>query len=59
MSTDLRIPVTAEQKALIMEAISNEPGGLAAWARQVLLDAAQQRLSGQHGRVFGLTKLDE
>lgn len=42
MSTDLRIPVTVEQKRTITEAISDEPGGFAAWARQVLLDAARE-----------------
>jgi hypothetical protein len=45
MNTDLRIPVTADQKRLIAEAVSDEPGGLAAWARQVLLEAAQERNS--------------
>jgi hypothetical protein len=40
MDTDLRIPVTAEQKRLIGEAVAHDPRGLAAWARQVLLTAA-------------------
>jgi hypothetical protein len=44
MSIDLRIPVTAEQKRRIMEAIADEPAGFAAWARQVLLQAAQKRM---------------
>lgn len=53
MDTDLRIPVTAEQKALIVEATGDEPEGMAAWARQVLLNAAKQKLSlvrGETGR---------
>ena len=45
MITDLRIPVTAEQKRLIVEAIAEEPNGMASWARQVLLQAAQDRLA--------------
>jgi len=45
MDTDLRIPVTAEQKALIMAAIADEPSGFAAWARHVLLEAAKKRLA--------------
>jgi hypothetical protein len=47
MSTDLRIPVTGEQKELIARAIANDPAGLAAWARSVLLQAAQNRLANQ------------
>ena len=45
MDTDLRIPVTADQKRLIAEALADDLGGLAAWARQVLLRAAQERLA--------------
>lgn len=44
METDLRIPVTIDQKVLILEAIKDEPNGLAAWARTVLLDAAKKKL---------------
>lgn len=40
MDTDIRIPVTAEQKAVIAAAVSDDPRGLAAWAREVLLLAA-------------------
>jgi hypothetical protein len=47
MSTDIRIPVTAEQKRLIAGAVADEPGGLAAWARQVLLVAAQKRVAAR------------
>jgi hypothetical protein len=49
MDTSLRIPVTSEQKALITEATSDEPEGMAAWARAVLLQAAAQRLSRDAG----------
>jgi hypothetical protein len=45
MDTDLRIPVTSEQKAVIMEATSDQPEGMAAWARGVLMEAARKRLS--------------
>ena len=45
MSTDIRIPVTADQKRMIADAVADEPGGLAAWARQILLEAAERRLS--------------
>lgn len=45
MDTDLRIPVTAEQKQAIMEAVTDEPGGFAAWARTVLLIAAEQKIA--------------
>jgi hypothetical protein len=45
LDTDLRIPVTSEQKALIAEATRDEPEGMAAWARAVLLRAAQGRLA--------------
>jgi hypothetical protein len=43
MDTDIRIPVTADQKRLIAAAVADEPGGLAAWARQILLQAAGER----------------
>ncbi len=45
MTTDLRIPVTAEQKAVITEATADEPNGMAAWARAVLLEAARKKLA--------------
>lgn len=43
MDIDLRIPVTVDQKRRIMEAVADEPGGFAAWARQVLLEAAEEK----------------
>lgn len=47
MDTDLRIPVTAEQKRLITEALSDEPAGMAAWARDVLLTAAKEKIQSR------------
>jgi hypothetical protein len=49
MDTDLRIPVTGEQKTLILEATSDEPEGMAAWARAVLLAAAKRKLAKTEG----------
>lgn len=43
MDTDIRIPVTAEQKQEIADAVADEPGGMAAWARAVLLQAAHRK----------------
>jgi hypothetical protein len=54
MDTDLRIPVTSEQKALINEATADEPEGMAAWVRAVVLDAAKRKMAkrgnGKQGR---------
>ena len=44
MDTDLRIPLTSEQKSLIDNATRDEPEGKAAWARAILLEAARKRL---------------
>lgn len=41
---DLRIPVTADQKARIMEAVAADGADMASWARPILLHAADQRL---------------
>lgn len=49
MSIDLRIPVTAEQKQKIMDAVVDEPEGFAAWARGVLLRAAEKRRNKAEG----------
>jgi len=43
MDTDLRIPLTSEQKQLIVEATKDEPEGMAAWARAILLAAARKK----------------
>jgi hypothetical protein len=42
---DLRIPVTAEQKKIIADATRDEPDGMAAWARAILLKEARKRLA--------------
>ena len=47
MDIDIRIPVTADQKRLISEAVADEPAGMAAWARGVLIQAARERIAGQ------------
>ena len=49
MDTDLRIPLTSEQKAVINEVTKDEPEGMAAWARAILLDAAKRRLARSKG----------
>jgi hypothetical protein len=53
MDTDLRIPLTSEQKAQIVEATKDEPEGMAAWARAILLDAAKRRLTRGKGATRG------
>jgi hypothetical protein len=45
MDRDIRIPVTSEQKALIAEATADEPEGMAAWARAVLIEAARKKVA--------------
>jgi hypothetical protein len=42
--------VTAEQKRLIAEAAAVNPLGVAAWARDVLLQAAQEQLKPNKSR---------
>jgi len=44
MDTDIRIPVTTEQKAIIREATADEPEGMAAWVRTVVLAAARRKI---------------
>jgi len=53
MSADLRIPVTADQKRLIAEAVADEPTGLAAWARDILVRAAVERIAGRRSGDVG------
>jgi len=43
MNTDLKIPVTTKQRALSVEATADEPEGMAAWARALLLAAARRK----------------
>ena len=45
MNVHLRIPVTDEQKALVDEATADEPEGMAAWARAILLGAARRKVA--------------
>lgn len=45
MDTDVRIPVTSDQKAILTKATADAPEGMAAWARTILLQAARKRLS--------------
>jgi hypothetical protein len=53
MDADLRIPVTGEQKALIEKATADEPQGMAAWARSVLLDAAKRKVARARNGAAG------
>jgi len=50
MDTDLRIPMTSEQKSLIDEATRDEPEGKAAWARGILLAAARDRVATRESK---------
>ncbi len=55
MDVYLRIPVTSEQKALIAEATRDEPEGMAAWSRHILLEAAKQKIAkAKEGSVKAL-----
>ncbi len=47
MGAYLKIPVTSEQKALVQEATRDEPEGMAAWARAVLLEVARQKIASK------------
>ena len=51
MDTDIRIPMTADQKKLLLQAIEQEPEGMAAWARSVLLREAERRIRANTERV--------
>ena len=39
--------MTGEQKQLLTNAVADDPGGLAAWARKILLRAADENLMGE------------
>lgn len=41
---DIRIPLTKDQKKVITDATREMPDGMAAWARGVLLQAAEELL---------------
>jgi hypothetical protein len=45
MDTDLRIPLTTEQKTLLDAATADVPEGKASWARAILLQAARRKLA--------------
>lgn len=45
MDTDLRIPLTGEQKTLLDDATADAPEGKAEWARSLLLAAAKRRIA--------------
>lgn len=44
MDQDLRIPVTADQKKLIVDAAAADQTDMTAWIRPIVLRAAQKRL---------------
>jgi hypothetical protein len=44
MDTDLRIPITAEQKMLIAKAAAKDGEDMAAWIRPIIVRAAQNKL---------------
>ena len=46
MSASLRIMLTAEQRAMLDEAAKAARSELSAWARPILLQAAQDQLAG-------------
>jgi hypothetical protein len=50
MDRDLRIPVTAEQKALVFAAATSDGMDLAAWVRPVILRLAQEKLAESEKR---------
>jgi hypothetical protein len=50
LDSDLRIPVTSEQRAVIVEATRDVPEGMAGWARELLLAAAKRRLAKNKDR---------
>lgn len=53
MDTDIRIPLTSEMKAVIVAATSDEPEGMAAWARAVLLEAARRKVAKAEKKKAG------
>jgi hypothetical protein len=44
-TVDVRIPLTEEQKKLVTDAASEDQADVAAWARPIILRAAEKRLS--------------
>jgi uncharacterized protein (DUF1778 family) len=45
MDVDLRVPLTAAQKALIVQAASTTQTDVATWVRPILIEAAQGQLA--------------
>ena len=43
-TVDVRIPVTEEQKRMILEAAASDQSDVATWARPIILGAAERRL---------------
>jgi uncharacterized protein (DUF1778 family) len=50
MDQDLRIPVTADQKALIAMAAAARQLDVATWVRPILIKAAQSQVVGKQER---------
>jgi hypothetical protein len=51
MDRDMHVfPLPVSKKPLIIEATADEPQGMAAWARAVLLDAAKRKLTKNGNR---------
>ena len=44
-TVDVRIPMTEEQKRIVLEAAASSDSDVATWARPILLGAAQQRMA--------------
>jgi hypothetical protein len=59
MNTDLRIPMTSEQKQVIDDATSDEPEGKAAWARAILIRAAQEKIAKRESDRAAVTPQGE
>jgi hypothetical protein len=53
MDTDLRVPLTTEQKTLLDDATADAPEGKAEWARSLLLAAAKRRIANREGGKTG------
>jgi hypothetical protein len=53
MDTDLRIPLTSEQKELIDRAAADEQAGKAQWARSILIAAAERKLAKSSATAVG------
>jgi hypothetical protein len=50
MDAYLRIPMTGEQKALVQEATKDDPEGVAAWVRAVVLQAARETIARRESK---------